>query len=144
VLLIYLLLVGQYISSIFLFVGIFGIYLLGGMQQLTGFLQSDSLAQVTSYSLTTNPLYILMAELILGTKIVEYLYVLAFRISRGRKGPLGVITIVIGGLLGAVSGSSSATSASLAKITLPELRKRGFSDVFSGATVAVAGSLSSI
>lgn len=144
VLLIYLLLVGQYISSIFLFVGIFGIYLLGGMQQLTGFLQSDSLAQVTSYSLTTIPLYILMAELIMGTKIVEDLYGLAFRISRGRKGPLGVITIVIGGLLGAVSGSSSATSASLAKITLPELRKRGFSDVFSGATVAVAGSLSSI
>src|SRR5699024_7470340 len=85
-----------------------------------------------------------MAEFVMGTRIVEDLYGLAFKISKERKGPIGVITVVIGGLLGAVSGSSSATSASLAKITLPELRKRGFSDVFSGATVAVAGSLSSI
>lgn len=143
-LLIYLLLVGQYISSIFLSVGLIGIFMLGGMQQLNGFLQSYSFAQVASFSLTTIPLYILMAELIMGTKIVEDLYGLAFRISKGRKGPLGVITIVIGGLLGSVSGSSSATSASMAKITLPELRKRGFSDTFSGAIVAVAGSLSSI
>lgn len=143
-LLIYLLLVGQYISSIFLFTGALGIFLLGGMPQLNGFLQSDSFTQVASFSLTTIPLYILMAELIMGTKIVEDLYGLAFRVSKGRKGPLGVITVVIGGLLGAVSGSGSATSASMAKITLPELRKHGFSDNFAGAIVAVAGSLSAI
>src|SRR5690606_29613659 len=140
----YLLLVGQYISSLFLSLGMLGIYLIGGMQQLNGFLQSDSFAQTASYALTTIPLYILMAEFVMGTRIVEDLYGLAFRISKGRKGPLGVITIIIGGLLGSVSGSSSATAASMAKITLPELQKRGFSDHFAGAIVAIAGSLSSI
>ncbi len=144
IILIYLLLVGQYISSIFLIVGMLGVFLLGGTQQLNGFLQSDSFSQVASYSLTTIPLYILMAEFVMGTKIVEDLYGLAFKISKGKKGPIGVITIIIGGLLGSVSGSSSATAASMAKITLPELQKRGLSDQFSGAIVAVAGSLSSI
>lgn len=144
ILLIYLLIVGQYISSIFFIAGILGIYLLGGENQLSGFLQSDSFSEIASYSLTTIPLYILMAEFVMGTRIVEDLYGLAFKISKERKGPIGVITVVIGGLLGAVSGSSSATSAAMAKITLPELQKRGFGDHFSGAIVAVAGSLSSI
>lgn len=143
-LLIYLLIVGQYISSLFLSLGILGIFLIGGTQQLTGFLQSDSFSQVASYSLTTIPLYILMAQFVLGTRIVEDLYGLAYRLSGNRKGTLGVITIVIGGLLGAVSGSASATSAAMAKITMPELKRRGYSDNLAGATVAVAATLSAI
>ncbi|RKQ29326.1 TRAP transporter large permease [Oceanobacillus halophilus] len=143
-LLIYFLIVGQYISSLFLSMGILGIFLLGGVQQLNGFLQSDSFAQVASYSLTTIPLYILMAQFVMGTRIVQDLYGLAFRISGGKKGPLGVITIIIGGLLGSVSGSASATSATMAKVSLPELQKRGYSNRFAGATIAVAASLSAI
>jgi tripartite ATP-independent transporter DctM subunit len=121
-----------------------GIILVGGMQQLSGFLQSDSFAQVASFSLTTIPLYILMAQFVMATRIVEDLYGLAYKISKGRKGPLGVITIIIGGLLGSVSGSASATSATMAKVSMPELQKRGYSENFAGATVAVAASLSAI
>ncbi|MFA1820863.1 TRAP transporter large permease [Virgibacillus oceani] len=143
-LLIYLLIVGQYISSLFLSMGILGIFLLGGMQQLNGFLQSDSFTQVASYSLTTIPLYILMAQFVMGTRIVEDLYGLAFKISGGKKGSLGVITIIIGGMLGSVSGSSSATSATMAKVSIPELKRKGYSDQFAGATVAVAAALSAI
>src|SRR5699024_6446633 len=109
VLFLYFLLHGQYISSLFLFTSIVGILLIGGPQRLTGFLQSDSFIQTASFSLSTIPLYILMAQLVMSTQIVEDLYGLAFKISKGKKGPLGVITIVIGGLLGAVSGSASAT-----------------------------------
>lgn len=144
VLFLYFLLHGQYISSLFLFTGIVGILLIGGPQRLTGFLQSDSFIQTASFSLSTIPLYILMAQLVMSTQIVEDLYGLAFKISKGKKGPLGVITIVIGGLLGAVSGSASATSAAMAKITFPELKNRGYNESFAGAIVAVAASLSSI
>jgi C4-dicarboxylate transporter, DctM subunit len=144
VLFMYFLVMGQYISSLFLAVGAFGIFLLGGMERLGGFLKSDAFSMTTTYSLTTIPLYILMAQFLMKTDIVGDLYNLVFKISKGRRGPLGVLTIVLGGLLGAVSGSSTATSAAVAQISVPELQKKGYSNYLAGAIVASSGSLSSI
>src|SRR5699024_1407828 len=87
---------------------------------------------------------VLMAQFVMGTRIIEDLYDLSFRMSKGRRSPLGVITIVLGALLGAVSGSSTATTAAMSKVTLPELKKRGYSDFFAGAIIATSGSLSAI
>lgn len=140
----YLLVMGQYISSLLLTVGMLGIYLLGGMDLLNGFLQSESFTRVASYTLTTIPLYILMAQFIMQAGIVKDLYGLAYRLSRGRRGVLGVLTILIGGLLGGVSGSGTATSAALGQIAVPELKRKGYPDHLAGTLAAAAGSLSAI
>jgi len=140
----YLLVMGQYISSLLLTVGMLGIYLLGGMDLLNGFLQSESFTRVASYTLTTIPLYILMAQFIMQAGIVKDLYSLAYRLSRGRRGVLGVLTVLIGGLLGGVSGSGTATSAALGQIAVPELKRRGYPDHLAGTLAAAAGSLSAI
>lgn len=144
ILFLYLLLMGQYISSVLLTVGILGIYLLGGMQLLNGFIQNEPFNRVASYTLTTVPLYMLMAQFIMQAGIVKDLYGLFYRLSRGRKGVLGVLTILIGGLLGGVSGSGTATSAALGQIAVPEMQRRGYPDHLAGTIAAAAGSLSSI
>ncbi|KGR77896.1 Neu5Ac permease [Ureibacillus manganicus DSM 26584] len=144
ILFIYLLLVGHYISSLMFVVGIIGIYLLGGMDLLKGFIQNEPFNSVSVYSLTTIPMYILMAQFIIQAGIIKDLYGLLFRISRGKSGPLGIMTIFLGGLLGGVSGSGTATSAALAQIAVPELRKRGYSPELAGTIAACAGSLSAI
>ncbi|MFF5994080.1 TRAP transporter large permease [Lysinibacillus sp. KU-BSD001] len=144
VLFIYLLLVGHYISSLMFVVGIIGIYLIGGMDLLKGFLQNEPFNRVAVYSLTTIPMYILMAQFIIQSGIVKDLYGLLYRLSRGKPGPLGIMTIFLGGLLGGVSGSGTATSAALAQIAVPELRKRGYSPELAGTIAACAGSLSAI
>ncbi|WP_431028914.1 TRAP transporter large permease [Lysinibacillus sp. LZ02] len=144
VLFIYLLLVGHYISSLMFVVGIIGIYLIGGMDLLKGFLQNEPFNRVAVYSLTTIPMYILMAQFIIQSGIVKDLYGLLYRLSRGKPGPLGMMTIFLGGLLGGVSGSGTATSAALAQIAVPELRKRGYSPELAGTIAACAGSLSAI
>lgn len=144
ILFLYFLIVGQYISSLMFAIGMFGIYLIGGMDLLNGFLQGEPFARTASYALTTIPLYILMAQFIMQAGIVRDLYSLMYSLSRGRPGPLGVMTILLGGLLGGVSGSGTATSAALGQIAVPELQRRGYPPYLAGTIAAASGSLSSI
>lgn len=144
VLFLYFLIAGQYISSLMFSIGILGIFLIGGMDLLSGFLQNEPFTRTASYALTTIPLYILMAQFVMQAGIVKDLYSLMYTIARGRPGPLGVMTILLGGLLGGVSGSGTATSAALGQIAVPELQKRGYPDHLAGTIAAAAGSLSAI
>lgn len=144
ILFLYFLIAGQYISSLMFSIGMLGIFLIGGMDLLSGFLQNEPFTRTASYALTTIPLYILMAQFVMQAGIVKDLYSLMYTISRGRPGPLGVMTILLGGLLGGVSGSGTATSAALGQIAVPELQKRGYPDHLAGTIAAAAGSLSAI
>lgn len=135
---------GMYIHSILLACGIIGILMLDGLSGIVGFLQFDAFKRVASYSLSTIPMYILMAQFIVRAGIVEDLYNFVYNLSRGKSSILGVLTIIAGGMLGAVSGSSNASAAAMAQVSVPQLLKRGYSPGIAGATVAAAGSLSSV
>ena len=139
-----LLISGHYISTVLFAAGIIGIYCLGGTQLLQGALTTIPYSSVASYTLSTVPLYILMAQFIMKAGIIEDLYSLVYKLSNGKKGPLGIMTIILGGFLGAVSGSGTATAAGLAKIATPELSRRGYSRPLSAAIAASSGSLSAI
>ncbi|OLO36371.1 Neu5Ac permease [Alkalihalophilus pseudofirmus] len=139
-----LLLLGLQIGTVLLVTGILGIFLLGGIGPLTGILQTDPFARVASYALTTIPLFVLMSQFIMHSDIVKYLYHLVFKLSRGKPGILGVFTIILGGFLGAVSGSATAISATLGQISVPELKKHGYSEDLAGAIAASAGTLSTL
>ena len=139
-----LLLAGHYIHSVLLVAGIGGLILLDGMDILTGLLGPQPFARTASYTLTTIPLFVLMAQFILQADIVKDLFYVVNRISRGRKGALGSLTLVAGAMLGAVSGSGTATAASLGQVAVPELRANGYPAPLAGAVAAAAGSLSGI
>ncbi|WP_216831159.1 TRAP transporter large permease [Alkalihalobacterium elongatum] len=139
-----LLLSGLYIHSVLLAVGIIGLILVEGTAILPGFLRNDPFIQAASYTLTTIPLFVLMAQFILQAGIVRDMFTIVYNISRGKTGMLGALTIIVGGLLGAVSGSGTATSASLGQVAVPELKKHGFKDSLAGAVAAAGGSLSGI
>ncbi|MGI6857055.1 TRAP transporter large permease subunit, partial [Mesorhizobium sp. 1B3] len=66
------------------------------------------------------------------------------RLAGYRRFPLGVATLVTGGLLGAVSGSGTASAAALATLAGPELQRVGYTRSFSVALAAISGSLSVI
>lgn len=135
---------GMFIHSILLATGIIGIILLESPAYVTGFLQSDPFLRTASYSLTTIPLFVLMAQFIVRSGIIEDLYNLVYNFSKGRRGVLGVLTVIAGGLMGAVSGSSNASAAAMGQVAVPQLLRRGYNEGIAGATVAAAGSLSSV
>ena len=52
---------------------------------MTGFLQSDPFIRTASYTLTTVPLFIIMAQFISRSGIVEDMYTFVYNLSKGRK-----------------------------------------------------------
>lgn len=139
-----LLLSGLHIHSVLLSVGIIGIIIFEGPTYITSFLQADPYNQIASYTLTTIPLFVLMAQFVVKSGIVTDMYSIVYKMSKGKSSLLGVLTIIMGGLLGAVSGSTTGSSAALGQVAVPELRRHGFRDNTAGATIAAAGSLSGI
>ena len=95
----------------------------------------------SSWTLTALPLFVWMGEILFRTKLSESMFKgLAPWVSRLPGGLLH--TNVIGcTIFAAVSGSSAATCATIGKMTLPELKKRGYPDDITIGSLAGAGTL---
>src|SRR6476661_1530698 len=95
----------------------------------------------SSWTLTALPLFVWMGEILFRTKLSESMF-------RGLAPWVGHLpgrllhTNVIGcTIFAAVSGSSAATCATIGKMTLPELGKRGYPDAMTIGSLAGAGTL---
>ncbi len=96
---------------------------------------------MSSYNLSIVPLFILMGEVATSSRLSAELFRAARVILSGLRGGLAVATIAASGAFGAICGSSVATAATMTRIALPEMRKAGYEDGFSSATVASGGTL---
>lgn len=141
-----LMLTQHYISTVMFGSAIVGLFIIGGwnFSYISGAFINEPMQNAASYTMTTIPLYVLMAQFILEAGLIRDLYAIVYKLSKGKKGSLGVLTQVMGGFLGAVCGSGTATSAALGQISIPELRARGYTEGLAGAVAATAGSLSAV
>ncbi len=95
----------------------------------------------SSWTLTALPLFLWMGEILFRSKLSQDMFNgLAPWLNRlpGRLLHTNVVGCTI---FAAISGSSAATCATIGKITLPELKKRGYPDDISIGTLAGAGTL---
>src|SRR5919112_3601431 len=127
-----------------------GLSLLGvawlGMQLFTSRPVGDAMAvtvwgSLSSWTLTALPLFVWMGEILFRTKLSEDMFKgLAPWLSRlpGRLLHTNIIGCTI---FAAVSGSSAATCATIGKMTLPELKRRGYPEGITIGTLAGAGTL---
>jgi tripartite ATP-independent transporter DctM subunit len=95
----------------------------------------------SSWTLTALPLFIWMGEILFRTKLSESMFRgLAPWVTRlpGRLLHTNVIGCTI---FAAVSGSSAATCATIGKMTLPELARRGYPEEITIGSLAGAGTL---
>lgn len=87
------------------------------------------------------PLFILMGDILTETKISKQLFEgLTPWVSKIPGGLLHV-NVLASALFAAISGSVAATTASVGKITLPELEKRGYDKSLAIGSLASAGTL---
>lgn len=138
------LVLGQNVATVLFGAGFLGIVLLLGPGVLNGLVGQDIFYGASTYSLSIIPLYLLMAQLLMRGGVIQDLFLVGYRMSGRRRFPLGAATLVVGGMLGAVSGSGAAAAATLATIAGPELEKLGYTKRFSIGLSAVAGSLSAV
>src|SRR5438128_3744483 len=127
-----------------------GLSLLGvawiGMELFTSRPVGDAMAvtiwgSLSSWTLTALPLFVWMGEILFRTKLSEDMFKgLAPWLSRlpGRLLHTNIIGCTI---FAAVSGSSAATCATIGKMTLPALKKRGYPERMTIGTLAGAGTL---
>src|SRR4051812_40537780 len=127
-----------------------GLSLLGvawiGMELFTARAAGDAMAvtiwgSLSSWTLTALPLFVWMGEILFRTRLSEDMFKgLAPWLTRipGRLLHTNIIGCTI---FAAVSGSSAATCATIGKMTLPELKKRGYPEDMTIGTLAGAGTL---
>jgi tripartite ATP-independent transporter DctM subunit len=94
-----------------------------------------------SWTLAALPLFVWMGEILYRTRLSEEMFRgLAPWLNR-IPGRLLHVNVLACGIFGSVSGSSAATCATVAKIALPELKRRGYDDMVSLGSLAGAGTL---
>ena len=99
---------------------------LGGVPGLIGVV-TGAFTSITTFTLLPVPFFILMGEFIFHTGLgLDAVNVLDKWLGK-LKGRLSVLAIIMGVIIGALSGSTIATCALLGTILLPEMLKRGYS-----------------
>ncbi len=94
-----------------------------------------------SWELAALPMFIWMGEILFRSRLSEDMFAgLAPWMTR-LPGRLMHVNIIGCGIFAAVSGSSAATCATIGKIAIPELKKRGYDDRMIVGTLAGSGTL---
>lgn len=95
----------------------------------------------SSWTLTALPLFIWMGEILFRTKLSEDMFKGLAPWLENLPGRLLHTNIIGCTIFAAVSGSSAATCATIGKMTLPELKRRGYPEHIAIGTLAGAGTL---
>lgn len=91
--------------------------------------------------LTTIPLFVLMAQIMIRAKVIDDLYDFANTIVGHIKGGLGVATIMACTIFSAISGSSVATALSVGTSALPQMQRFGYRRREALGVIAAGGTL---
>ena len=94
-----------------------------------------------SWELAALPLFIWMGEILFRTRLSEQMFEGLSPWLNKVPGRLMHTTILGCGIFGSVSGSSAATCATIAKVALPELKKRGYDEKLALGALATGGTL---
>lgn len=118
-----------------------------GMQFAPGSIPAGSVlatkiwGNAASWELAALPLFVWMGEILFRTKLSEEMFRGLSPWLSWVPGRLLHVNVLGCGIFGSVSGSSAATCATIAKIALPELKKRGYPEMISLGSLAGAGTL---
>ena len=94
-----------------------------------------------SWSLTPLPLFIWMGEILYRTRLSQDMFRGLAPWVEPLPGRLMHTNVIGCGIFAAISGSSAATAATIGRITIPELKKRGYDERMAIGSLAGAGTL---
>ncbi|HEY5900594.1 MAG TPA: TRAP transporter large permease [Burkholderiales bacterium] len=94
-----------------------------------------------NYGFSVLPLFILMGAFLNQAKLSNDLYEASNTFLGHHRGGLAMATIVACGGFSAVCGSSLATAATMAKVSIPSMRRYGYADSLAAGSVAAGGTL---
>ncbi|HAR95043.1 MAG TPA: C4-dicarboxylate ABC transporter permease, partial [Deltaproteobacteria bacterium] len=122
-------------------VGFVGFSLVTSFKTGLAVLPRDIFEQLTSYSISAIPMFILMGYYAFSAGLGTRLYDAAYKILGHVRGGLAIASIFACAAFGAICGSATATAATMGKLAIPAMKKYGYDDTLSTGVIASAGTL---
>ena len=122
-------------------VGGAGVVVAAGPDAFLNLLKNQMFYQFLNYDLSIIPLFMLMGQFATRAGLSRALFTAAGSMVGHRRG--GIAMAAVGGCagFGAICGSSLATAATMAQVSLPELRRHNYSGVLATGALAAGGTL---
>lgn len=136
-----LLILGVPIAIALLISGLIGYMLMIGPDAGISALAQISYSDINVFVIIAIPLFIYMGQIMLKGEAGRDLFDLAQRATRRLPGGLVIASILASAIFAAISGSSTATAATIGSISIPEMLKRGYNKRMATGAVAIAGGL---
>lgn len=122
--------------------GILGIWLITeDFNAMMGILLTAPFSTVSQFSLTTIPMFILMAYFAAAGGLATDLYDGASKWFSTIRGGLAIATVFACAIFGAMSGVSLAAAAAMSKIAMPNMKRFGYSESLAAGTIAVGSTI---
>jgi len=118
-----------------------GLLLLDGPQITVSAVGAAAYTSTAKYALVIIPMFVLMGVLASKAGLAVDLFAIAQRFTRWLPGGLGVATILACGGFSAVTGSTSATVATIGHISIEQMTRRGYRANAAAALVALGATL---
>jgi len=139
-----LLIIGVPVAFSMLLVGFFGLVFLEGLDVAMALVGSTAYHSVANWLYIVIPMFILMGEFAGQSGIVTDIFSF-FSAWVGRiRGSLAIVTILTSALFSFAIGNSVASTAVIGKLTLPEMRKKGYGEKLALGSVLAGGTLGNL
>ena len=122
-------------------VGLVGFAMMVSVPAAISMATTELYSTFSNYSLTTIPLFVLMGQAAFHTGISRGLFQAAYRWMGRLPGGLAMATVGACTAFGAICGSGPATSATIASVALPEMRRYKYDLSLATGCVAAGGGI---
>jgi len=141
VIMIALLFARMWIGAAMALVGFVGYAVILGINPAFSVISMIPFTTMTSYVMTTVPLYVLMGIVLFQSGVGEDLYETAYKWVGQFRGGLAAATIIACTLFAAITGVSSPAIITMGKVALPAMRKYHYDDNLALGSIVCAGGL---
>ena len=139
--LIVLLFMGKHVGIAMAVIGFVGIWYMRGFNVALNSMMNTPFATVNSESLSVIPLFTLMGTVCAYAGISQDLYEACYKLVSRLRGGLAIATEIACAFFAAICGSSTATTASMGKICLPEMDKFNYKRTLTCGSISAGGTL---
>jgi C4-dicarboxylate transporter, DctM subunit len=122
-------------------VGFLGISHVTSFTAALGMIGPDLWSIFSNYGLTVIPMFILVGEFVHYGGYNNSLYHATYRWFGHYRGGLAITTIMACAAFSAISGSNTATAATMSSVAIPEMKKYGYHPMVNAGAVAAGSTL---
>ncbi len=122
-------------------IGVLGFWWLKGWTSAAYILGGTPFESIFPYSFSVIPLFVMMGVFASRAGLSKSLFDMINGFCGHMRGGLAVTSVGASALFGAICGSSLATVATIGRVALPEMKRHGYDDSLSAASVAAGGTL---